>query len=197
MITLESERTELRFYVPTDVDEIVRLHTDPDVVRYLVDAAPSTSLHATIFIRLITEAQNKNPGLGIWRTSLKTTGEFIGNFSLMRLAGTDDIEIGGRLLKHAWGGGYSMEVAHALLDYAFARFDVPRIVSMAHPANRAAASALIATGFLPAGIEHHYERDLPFFVITRERWQWQRDMQQNWRDHARRNLREASRQKLR
>jgi RimJ/RimL family protein N-acetyltransferase len=195
MLSLETERTHLRFYVPTDVDEIVRLHTDPDVVRYLVDAAPANALHASVFIRLITEAQNKNPGLGIWRVALKGTDTFLGNLSLMRLAGTDDIELGARLLKSAWGQGYSIEVALALLQYAFDELKLARVVSMCHPDNRAAFTALIATGFVHVGTEFHYEREMPFFVFDVDRWRTQSARRLSWRENTRRNLREARRKR--
>jgi [ribosomal protein S5]-alanine N-acetyltransferase len=195
MQNLETERTTLRFYRPSDWPEIVRLHNDPDVVKYLVDAAPDTPLYAGMFIKLITEQQALHPGLGIWRVALKKNDAFVGNFSLMPLAGTDDVEIGGRMLKEAWGDGYSMEVGHALLQHAFDNLQLKRVVSMCHPENRAAANALIATGFVHVGAEFHYDRDLPFFVFERERWYQQFAMDLSWREHARRNLREARWQK--
>lgn len=191
MERLETARTTLRFYRPIDVQDIVRLHNDPEVVKFLVDAAPRTSLEAAVFIKLINDQCALCPGLGIWRTSLKDGDTFIGNFSLMPLAGTNDIEIGGRLLKEAWGDGYSIEVGHALLQHAFDNLNLKRVVSMCHPDNRAAANALIATGFVHVGTEFHYECELPFFVFDVERWRAQCAMGLSWREHARRNLREA------
>jgi RimJ/RimL family protein N-acetyltransferase len=191
MQSLETERTKLRFYCPADWPEIVRLHSDPDVVKYLVDAAPNTPLYAGMFIKLITEQQALHPGLGIWRVALKKDDAFIGNLSLMPLAGTSDVEIGGRLLKEAWGDGYSIEVGHTLLQHAFDNLHLKRVVSMCHPENRAAANALIATGFVHVGTEFHYEREMPFFVFELERWRKQFAMGLSWREHARRNLREA------
>jgi RimJ/RimL family protein N-acetyltransferase len=195
MENLETDRTTLRFYRPEDWRDIVLLHSDPDVVKYLVDAAPDRPLQAGMFIRLVLDLQRQHPGYGIWRVALKSDQSFIGNLSLMPLIGTGDVELGARLLKSAWGNGYSMEVAHALLRYAFEGRGLERVVSMCHPENRAAESALIATGLLPHGTTFHYERTLPFFVITRERWQAQDAMGLTWREHAKRNLREARWQK--
>ena len=103
--------------------------------------------------------------------------------------GTDDIEIGGRLLKIAWGSGYSIEGGQALLQYAFDDLKRPRVVSMCHPDNRAAAMSLIALGFLREGVTHHYERELPFFVLSAQRWQQQAALELSWRKLARLNIR--------
>jgi RimJ/RimL family protein N-acetyltransferase len=194
MTFLHSERVDMRGYETGDWPDVVRLHRDPDVVRYLVDAAPGTSLEAGVFLNLVTQFMREHPGLGIWRCATKKDQEFIGNFSLMPLESSDDIEIGGRLLKSAWGDGYSMEVGHVLLKHAFDTLKLKRVVSMCHPDNRAAASALIATGFTSAGTEFHYNRMLPFFVFTAERWYEQAAMNLSWREHARRNLRNARRE---
>lgn len=191
MQSMETARTTLRFYRDNDWRDIVRLHDDPDVLKYLLDAAPRSPLHAGIFIKLVTEQQNLHPGLGIWRAALKENDSFIGNLSLMPLAGTDDIELGARLLKHAWGNGYSMEIAFALLMHAFDNLHLKRVVSMCHPDNRAAANALIATGFVHVGTEFHYERELPFFVFDADRWRAQCAMGLSWLEHAKRNLREV------
>lgn len=189
MTFLQTDRLTLRDYVASDWRDIVRLHTDPDVVRYLVDAVPTTPLETGAFINVIKKMRIESPSLGIWRAGTLADDTFIGNFSLMRLDGTDDIEIGARLLKQAWGGGYSIECGLALLQYAFEELQLPRVVSMCHPDNRAAAQSLIALGFSRDGITHHYERDLPFFVINASHWREQTAQGLSWRARARMNLR--------
>jgi [ribosomal protein S5]-alanine N-acetyltransferase len=190
---LQTERLALRDYVASDWRDVVRLHTDPDVVRYLVDAVPTTPLATGAFINVIKKIRADSPAFGIWRTATRADDVFIGNFSLMPLEGTDDIEIGARLLKKAWGGGYSIECGLALLEYAFNELKLPRVVSMCHPDNRAAAQSLIALGFSRDGIAHHYQRDLPFFVITSQHWREQTTLGLSWRARARMNLRASGR----
>ncbi len=179
----------MRDYVASDWRDVMRLHTDPDVVRYLVDAVPTSPLETGAFINVIKKLRIDTPAFGIWRTATRVDDIFIGNFSLMPLEGTDDIEIGARLLKSAWGGGYSIECGLALLQYAFDELKLPRVVSMCHPDNRAAAQSLVALGFLREGIAHHYQRDLPFFVITAQHWREQTALELSWRARARMNLR--------
>jgi RimJ/RimL family protein N-acetyltransferase len=186
---LQTDRLTLRDYVANDWQDIAHLHTAPEVVQYLVDAAPVRPLEAGIFIRLIQERKRERPELGIWRVSKRDTDEFLGNFSLMPMDGTDDIEIGGRLLKAAWGSGYSIEGGIALLKYAFEELKLKRVVSMSHPDNRAAIQSLIALGFSREGTTFHYERTLPFFVIPYERWLAHSALGLSWRESARINLR--------
>jgi [ribosomal protein S5]-alanine N-acetyltransferase len=189
MIFLQTERIVLRDYVAADWAEIVRLHSDPEVVRYLIDAAPAKSVEVAVFIRHLQKLRVEQPAHGVWRVSKKADDQFLGNFSLMRLAGTDDIEIGGRLLKDAWGNGYSIEGGLALMQYAFEELKLTRLVSMCHPENRAAMQSLTALGFSREGTAHHYERTLPFFVLPADRWREQSARGLSWREFARRNLR--------
>jgi RimJ/RimL family protein N-acetyltransferase len=193
MTFLQTDRLTLRDYTSDDWRDVVRLHTDPEVVRYLVDAVPTTPLETGAFINVIKKMRINMPTLGVWRAGTRADDTFIGNFSLMPLAGTDDIEIGARLLKQAWGGGYSIECGLALLQYAFATLKLPRVVSMCHPDNRAAAQSLIALGFSRDGIAHHYQRDLPFFVIAAPHWHEQTALGLSWRARARMNLRSLNR----
>jgi [ribosomal protein S5]-alanine N-acetyltransferase len=193
MTFLQTERLTLRDYVASDWRDIVRLHTDPDVVRYLVDAVPTTPLETGAFINVIKKMRIESPTLGVWRAGIRADDTFIGNFSLMPLTGTDDIEIGARLLKQAWGGGYSIECGLALLQYAFDELKLPRVVSMCHPDNRAAAQSLIALGFSRQGIAQHYGRELPFFVIPAAHWREQTSLGLSWRARARMNLRATHR----
>jgi RimJ/RimL family protein N-acetyltransferase len=186
---LQTERLRFRDYIASDWRNVARLHTDPEVARYLVDAVPTSPMETGVFINLIKKFQIERPGLGIWHTATRSDGEFIGNFSLMPLAGTDDIEIGARLLKSAWGAGYSIEGGLALLQYAFEKLSLPRVVSMCHPDNRAAAQSLIALGFSREGEQQHYERILPFFVLPVAQWQAQDALGLTWRERARINLR--------
>jgi [ribosomal protein S5]-alanine N-acetyltransferase len=192
MTFLQTDRLTLRDYVASDWRDVVRLHTDPDVVRYLVDAVPTSPLETGAFINVIKKLRITSPAYGVWRAGIRADDAYIGNFSLMPLAGTDDIEIGARLLKRAWGGGYSIECGLALLQYAFDDLKLPRVVSMCHPDNRAAAQSLIALGFLREGIAHHYQRNLPFFVIAAQRWREQTALGLSWRARARMNLRASS-----
>jgi RimJ/RimL family protein N-acetyltransferase len=186
---LQTDRLTLRDYVAADWPDVVRLHSAPEVVRYLVDAAPAKPLEAGIFIRLVQKQRAEQPAFGIWRVSKRDTDEFLGNFSLMPMEGTNDIEIGGRLLKAAWGSGYSIEGGIALLKYAFEELKLKRVVSMSHPDNRAAIQSLIALGFSREGMTFHYERTLPFFVIPYERWLEHSALGLSWRESARINLR--------
>lgn len=190
---LETDRLNLRDYVATDWQDIVRLHTAEEVVRYLVDAAPRTALEAGIFIQVLKKAKAAHPGLGVWRVAKRDNDEFLGNFSLMPMEGSDDIEIGGRLLKAAWGSGYSIEGGIALLKYAFEELKLARVVSMSHPDNRAAIQSLLALGFQRDGTTYHYERTLPFFVFPVARWRDQNARGLSWRETARVNLREDRR----
>jgi len=70
----------------------------------------------------------------------KADGAFLGycGLKVTNLPGTpvaDDVEIGWRLREDAWGQGYATEAATAVLDWAWANLNAPRIVSFTIPTN--------------------------------------------------------------
>ena len=48
-----------------------------------------------------------------------------------------ELEIGYHVNRERWGQGFATEAAKAVMDYAFRRFDVERVVSMIRPENTA------------------------------------------------------------
>jgi len=74
-----------------------------------------------------------------WALEERETGKFLGFCGLKTAPpGTpiaDDIEIGWRLKRAAWGRGYAREAALASLDWGFTNLDCLRIAAITVPAN--------------------------------------------------------------
>jgi RimJ/RimL family protein N-acetyltransferase len=67
---------------------------------------------------------------GFWAAIEKSSGEFIGWFHFRPGAGNpEDIELGYRLRKAAWGQGYATEGARALIRKGFTELDTQRVVA--------------------------------------------------------------------
>lgn len=80
----------------------------------------------------------------------------------------DDVEVGWRLARSAWGQGYATEAATAWVRRAFGVLALPRLISTTIPANSASIAVMRRLGFELAKAERHegidvvvYARDNP------------------------------------
>jgi RimJ/RimL family protein N-acetyltransferase len=88
----------------------------------------------------------RHPGLGIWHAS-DSAGQFLGQFSLMPVGSSGDVELGARLLPRAWGRGYALEGGRALCAHAFDVLGLDRLVGLCHTENRSVPPVLRRLGF--------------------------------------------------
>ena len=136
-IYLETERIILRRFTPEDLDNLHALDSDPEVMRYLTNgAAPSREATQEKLRNRIAE-YDRTPNFGVWAAIEKETGAFIGWFHFRPDARNpdEDIELGYRLMRAAWGKGYATEVSRALIRKGFEELNVKRITARAMKAN--------------------------------------------------------------
>jgi RimJ/RimL family protein N-acetyltransferase len=166
-VLLQTERLTLRRFRLDDIDNIARLNSDPEVMRYIGDGA--TDDRAAIEKRLprLMNQYEHYPGLGSWATELTLTNQFVGWLALKYIPKTVEVEIGYRLMRSAWGHGFATEGARALLAYGFNDVGLHRIVAVANVANHASQNVLKKIGFCDCGIRHYYDRDVAYFVGER------------------------------
>ena len=139
-VTLETERVLLRRFTPEDADNLFALDSDPDVMRYLTGGVPRSYAETKeeTLPRHISYYE-KYTDFGVWAAIEKATGAFIGWFHFRPDARNpdEDIELGYRLMRAAWGKGYATEVSRALLRRGFEELGVKRVTARAMKANRA------------------------------------------------------------
>ena len=103
----------------------------------------------------IRKSQGDN-GFCFWTLERKADEAFLGYCGLKRTNLPDtpvenDVEIGWRLREDAWGQGYATEAATAVLDWAWANLNAPRIVSFTIPANRSSQRVMRRIGMRRRG----------------------------------------------
>lgn len=132
-IYLETDRLTLRRFTEADADDLVELHNDPDVMRYLNGgkATPREVIVGETLPVLISSGH-------FFAAVERETGEFLGWFLLRPPKGgaEDELELGYRLRKSCWGKGYATEGSRALIDKAFAELGVRRIFAQTMTVNR-------------------------------------------------------------
>lgn len=183
-ISLETERLVLRRFTEDDVDNLVELDSDPDVMHF-INGGRSTSRREieSDVLPTFLDYYVRFAGYGFWAAIEKASGRFVGwfHFRPTEAARSNEVELGYRLLKSAWGQGYATEGSRALIDKGFAELGVQRVVAftmVVHVASRRvmekAGLRLVRTFHQPWPdyIEGEEEGDVEY-ALLRSEWEQQ------------------------
>jgi RimJ/RimL family protein N-acetyltransferase len=126
-VFLETERTVLRRFTESDVDNLLALDGDPEVMRFLDDGKVRTRDRIERETLPVILAGYHHGG-GYWAAIDRTSGAFLG-WALLRWDHDRTYELGYRLLRSAWGRGYATELAQALVHKAFTELGADRVTA--------------------------------------------------------------------
>jgi len=129
---IETERLILRAWRDTDRDPFFALNSDPAVMEYL-PASDRASSDAAVDKMIATETAH---GHCFWAVERKADGKFLGFCGPMPAREPlNEVELGWRLAREAWGRGYATEGARASLSWCWANLDTPTVMAITVPAN--------------------------------------------------------------
>jgi RimJ/RimL family protein N-acetyltransferase len=118
----DSQRLSFRLMDESDLDFLYALYQDESVMQY-INGGQKTSWHdkVKIFLPRMMSYRNEEKGWGLWQVTVKNSNLAIG-WVLLRPMGFfsdevewQNIELGWRLKKDAWGLGYATEAANAVI----------------------------------------------------------------------------------
>jgi len=149
-IFTETERLTLRELVPSDVEGLFAVDSDPEVNIYLGNN-PVKSIEQTIGIIQFIRNQYTENGIGRWAMIEKTTNNFIGWAGLKLVKEPTNnhcnyYDLGYRLNKNYWGKGFATEAAKASVDYGINQLNLKDIYGMADTNNIASKKVLEKVG---------------------------------------------------
>ena len=134
MNRLETARTILRPYEPSDAPAAFAWFGDPEVMR--LDPRGADRSVADTQARLESYiAHQRAHGFSKWIVLDRVDGRPIGHAGLMWLDSTGEVELGYRLLRTVWGKGLATEVSRAWLESARQRLGLERVIAFTHPEN--------------------------------------------------------------
>lgn len=157
---LETGRLRLERWTEAAVDELVLLHSNSDVQRYLDIEAKGWSREKAAGRLAEWEAEFAAHGLGKHRLVRKQDGAFVGRAGFGKYG--EVAEIGYSMVREHWGNGYATEIAQALSDWYFAGRADATFIGFAHSGNGASRAVLEKIGMQPthtaevAGMPHQF-----------------------------------------
>lgn len=132
VIFLETDRLVLRQFTANDVDTLVELDGDPDVMHFVTGGRPTPreEIESDVLPAFL-DYYARFAGYGFWAAIEKSTGAFVGwfHFRPAKDAPPNEVELGYRLHRAAWGKGYATEGSRAPIDKGFAEHGVQHVVA--------------------------------------------------------------------
>jgi len=165
MKLLVTPRLLMRPFVESDLDDLSALFADPAVMQFIGPPDMLTPSKAADRLHEMIVDLEAN-GYGMLAVIERREKRFIGRCGLMKLDGSNEIELDFILSKDAWGKGFATEAAKEVLRYAFNVLKLPRIVGITHPRNLASQRVLEKLGMKhTAGRKHYHGMESVKYVI--------------------------------
>lgn len=167
--SLSTDRLVLQPFVKADLDDLVRLHTDP-AVQIGYDPKGQRWSEEAIAQRLDAYiAEHERQGFSRWKLSL-ASGEFIGRAGLGWHVEGQSVELGYGLLPEYWGVGYAREASAALIRWGFDNLPISKIVAFTYPGNVRSRKVLdaLGVGYVDKRLRSHRDGVCDYYEITRE-----------------------------
>lgn len=153
--TLRTPRLELRRFTadPADFERYAGLYADPEVAVH-VGGVQTREVSEKAYAERVLDYYPRNPGLGIWATFERASGEFVGLHLLNHIRGESHLQVGYTLRRAMWGRGYATEMAREIMRYGFRSLGLPRIDAITNLDNLASQRVLLKLGMRREGERH-------------------------------------------
>ena len=150
----DSERLICRRWLPSDIDPIFEVYSDPKVARWIDDGTPITREESLAWLD-VTSANYAKRGYGMFALQDKESGDVAGFVGLVHPDGQIDAEIKYALRQSHWGRGLASEVVKATASYGAGALGLTKIIATVAPQNKASQRVLEKAGF--AFVEERFD----------------------------------------
>jgi RimJ/RimL family protein N-acetyltransferase len=130
MQVLETERLILRLLNEDDAPFILRLVNEPSWLRYIGDKGVRSLEDARGYLRNGPLDMYARYGFGLWLVARKEDAAPLGMCGLIKRDALPNVDIGFAFVPDAWGQGYALESAAAVLAKGRDDFGLKRIVAI-------------------------------------------------------------------
>jgi len=148
-----------------DLADLVTLHLDPEVSRYLggVRSAETTKTYLAANM-----AHWDHHGFGLWALRTKD-GEFAGRAGIRHILvdGIDEIEIAYTFKRDLWGQGLASEIAAALTHIGLSQLALPSLIGLVFVEHGASRRVLEKSNYILEKSTTHHGEDVVIYRIRR------------------------------
>ncbi len=134
---LETRRLILRQMKPEDVDGLLKIFSDPKVMKsFGVAPFNRDQMEKWVWRNIIHQQKH---GYGLFTAIHKDDHVIVGDCGLehMEVLGMQEVELGYDFRSDYWRRGLASEAARAVRDFALFTLHMPRIISLIRPDNTA------------------------------------------------------------
>lgn len=167
MPEIETARLRLRHFSQNDFQDLYRLYSDAEVMKYL--SMRTREQTQASLSKQIQHWQQHN--FGMWAVVERESGKIIGRCGLGFLDNTSEVGLGYVFDKSYWNRGIATEASKATLKYGFLEAKLERIVAIAKPENTASVRVIQKVGMTYQKSTRYYGHDVVYYAITRDEWQ--------------------------
>jgi RimJ/RimL family protein N-acetyltransferase len=143
----QTERLTCRRWLPSDIDAIFRVYSDPDGSRWVGDGTPITYTECERWLH-VTANNYATRGYGMFALDDRSTKETLGFCGLVHPSGQLRVEIKYAFLRSHWGKGYASEIVPQLLAYGVRNHRLEEVIATVDPENVASQRVLLKSGFV-------------------------------------------------
>lgn len=163
---LETRRLILRLMRPEDTDGLLKIFSDPKVMKsFGVDPFTKEQMEKWVWRNIIHQQKH---GYGLFTVVHKDDHIIVGDCGLehMEILGQPEVELGYDFRSDYWNQGLASEAARAVRDFALFTLHLPRLISLIRPANVASRRVSEKIGMKPEqdimrGDEKYFIYSLP------------------------------------
>ena len=145
---LESDRLLLRQINNADIDEVFKLRSNPETMKYIPRPLLTSKEEALYHIKMIQDKIEANEGVN-WAVTIKGDNKLIGIVGHYKIKWEHfRSEIGYMILPEYHGKGIVSEVVGLLIDYGFNQMNLHSVEAIIDPGNTASARVLEKNNFI-------------------------------------------------
>lgn len=167
-ILLETKNLIITIPQQEDFNNLYTLQTDADVMTFIGQGVRTQSEIMSGLEKAISHQEKHGFSLGC--VFEKESGLFVGRAGLIYLGYDDtqpDIEIAYALIKTAWGNGYGVELAQAIIGWGFQHLTANKFVALTNPNNKYSRRVLEKVNMNYVGCAHYGNSDVALYDIQK------------------------------
>ena len=172
MSFIEHQNLRLRRLKLNDLQNMIELESDDEVMRFTSLRKAITAEESLKRLHNTIDQEGERAPLGIWAIEFKESQEFVGWIMLLNRQ-YEHPELGFMIAKRHWGKGLTATAAKGLVDYAFQKIGLVKIVAVTTQENFASKKVLLKVGFKQNGTVNNFDKVLncetvlDYFEITK------------------------------